>query len=136
VSDLQGLANLLCSVQNQVTTLDGKLNALLNRQPPEAQPTDDPLPSPPSAPLPKPAGAIGCVVTLDTLPAGTPQYGTPARIPQTAWAIMHTAYGPLPSVEVKHSPMFLVFPTPLVTDVSVDGRPGVSASVQFIRPGQ
>jgi len=133
VTDNQGLANMLCDVESTLAAINAKLDYLArNINPPTANPDPTPTPAPPNTPITKPPAAVGCIVQLTSLPPGTPDYGSPGFIPDMAWAVMMTDYGPLPSVLVKHNPMVLIFPTPLVTTVQIDARPGVTAQVQFL----
>lgn len=133
VTDLQGLAEMICQLQELNEVLNGKLDYLAKlATPPTAYPELSPTAVETGVAVPKPENAVGVVVEVITIPTYVARYGTPAFYPDLGHVLLDTANGPLPSVLLKHNPLVLFFPNPQITSVTLDLSAGVEAQMRFL----
>jgi hypothetical protein len=107
--------------------------------PPELTPGDsaEPVPVDPvdgtSAPVDKPAAAVGVIITASSIPPYVARYGhAPQFFPALGHCAMLTLAGPLPSVLIKHSPMVLTPLPPQVKSLQLDLAEGVTATFTWL----
>lgn len=134
VTDSQGVADLVCSLQRTVDVLNSKLDYLATAvfPAPTATAEDSPTPATSGTPITRPALAVGVIVECTAIPTWVARRGEPSYYGRLGHAFMSTASGPIRSVELVHNPQVMFFPNQLVQDVTLDLEPGVSGQVRFL----